>query len=145
MELISLPPPGRPPGHGGDRDQPGDVGARVGDEGLAAVDRPLAVGEDGGRAGAAGVAAGAGLGQTERTERLPAAEQRQPFLLLLLRAEPEHRHDHHLGTFGSVAVVPLGPGASPTREDVHMGPSDARRRLGQFARQLQVGRHSGGT
>ena len=82
-------------GAGGDGDDRGDVGARVGDERLGAVDDPLAGGlvEPGAGAGGAGVRAGVGLGQAERRERAAGDQVGQPALLLLLGAEAEDRVD----------------------------------------------------
>ena len=96
VEISVLP---GPPGAGGDRDQRGDRRARVGDERLLAVDHPLAAAvttvgplvEHRGGAGAAGVAAGVGLGQAEAPERAAGAEVGQPLLALRLGAEPEDR------------------------------------------------------
>ncbi len=79
-------------GDRGDGDQPGDVGAGVGDELLVAVDDPLPAAELGGGLGAAGVGAGFRLGQAEAGERLAGGQQRQPFLLLGLVAEAVDRH-----------------------------------------------------
>ena len=54
----------------------GDVGARVGDELLGAVDHPLAVVQRGARADVAGVRAGLGLGQAEGAELLAGQQSR---------------------------------------------------------------------
>ena len=81
------------PGAGGDGDQRGDVGARVGDERLGAVDHPLAVVEHGAGLGGAGVGAGLGLGQPEAGERPAGDEVGQPPLLLLVGAEGQDRVD----------------------------------------------------
>src|SRR5262249_37305049 len=61
-------------GHRGDHDHARDVGSRVGDELLGAVDDPLAVLERGAGARVAGVRAGLRLGQPERAEALAAAQ-----------------------------------------------------------------------
>src|SRR5205823_4470642 len=75
-----------------DGDEPGDVGARVRDEGLRAVDHPLVSVEN--RAGpwVTRVGAAARLGEAERGERLAGAQLRKPLLLLLRGAEPEDGH-----------------------------------------------------
>ena len=71
------------------RDHRRDRRARVGDEGLLAVEHPLVRGvvELGLRAGPAGVAAGVGLGQPEGPEGPAGAQIRQPALALGLGAE----------------------------------------------------------
>jgi hypothetical protein len=79
------------PGDRGDRRAAGDVGAAVGDEGLGPVDRPSAVAQLGARRVAAGVAAGAGLGQAEAPQHLAARERNEVLLLLLLGAEEKER------------------------------------------------------
>ena len=79
------------PGHGGDGDESGDVGAGVCDELLGTVDDPLAVAQLGPRPRVARVRAGLGLGQPERTELCAAAQDRHPFALLLLGSEQVDR------------------------------------------------------
>ena len=71
----------------GDRHARRDVGARVRDEDLRAVDDPAAVAQLGGRARCAGVGARARLGQAEGRELLTGREVGQPLLLLRLVAE----------------------------------------------------------
>ncbi len=63
-------------GDGGDRDAAGDVGPRVGDELLGAVDDPLAVLELGGGPHVAGIRAGLRLGQPEGGELLARCRAR---------------------------------------------------------------------
>ena len=79
-------------GQRGDRHAAGDLGARVGDELLRAVDHPLAALEAGGGPGVAGVRAGLRLGQPEGGEPLAAHSSRQPFALLLVRPPEVDRH-----------------------------------------------------
>jgi hypothetical protein len=79
-------------GAGGDRHAPRELGARVGDEHLRAVDDPGAVAELCGRAGRAGVGARVGLGQPERREPTTRREVGQPALPLLVGAEEGDRH-----------------------------------------------------
>src|SRR3712207_7322452 len=99
---LALLVAGRPVGHDeardlvvlgarGDRHDPGDVGSRVGDELLGAVDHPVAVVAPRARARVAGVRARLGLGQAERAEPLARAQLRQPLALLLLVAEDVDR------------------------------------------------------
>ena len=83
-----------------DRHALGDVGARVGDEHLRAVDPPLAVLELGVRPRAARVGAGLGLGQAEGREALARDELRQPLRLLRVRAEQIDRHRAERGVRG---------------------------------------------
>jgi hypothetical protein len=68
-----------------------DVGARVGDELLGAVDHPAVVVELGARADVARVGARLGLGQAEGAELLARAEVGHQALLLLLGAEQVDR------------------------------------------------------
>ena len=91
VEISFLRPP-TGSGDRGDGDQRRDVGARVGDELLVAVDDPLVTFEPGGGAGAAGVRARARLGETETGKCAAGGQVRQPLLLLLLGAEPVDRH-----------------------------------------------------
>ena len=91
-------------GAGGDDVRPGLPG--VGDEALAAVDHPLAaVGavvafEPGRRARAAGVRAGAGLGQPVRADDLAAGHRDEVAVLLLLRAGEVQRAAAQRGVGG---------------------------------------------
>src|SRR5699024_9787114 len=80
------------PGHGGGGNEPGDVGAGVRDEALAAVDRPGAVLQGGLGPGASGIGAGFGFGQAEGSQARGVGELGQPFLLLLFGAEAVDRH-----------------------------------------------------
>ena len=75
----------------GDADDAGDVGARVGDELLGAVDHPVAVVAARAGADVAGVRARLGLGQPERAELAPRGQVGHPLLLLLLGAEQVDR------------------------------------------------------
>src|SRR5918995_731511 len=104
---VAVPPPPPPPpppaGAGSDGDQRRDLGARVGDERLLAVDHPLAVArgvaasrrlaafEPSRGAGAGGAAAGEGPGQADPAERSAGAQVGQPLLALRLGAEPVDR------------------------------------------------------
>ena len=74
-----------------DADDAGDVGARVGDELLGAVDHPVAVVAARAGADVAGVRARLGLGQPEGAELAPRGQVRHPLLLLLLGAEQVDR------------------------------------------------------
>src|SRR5699024_11400957 len=75
------------PGDGGDGDERGDVGARVGDELLGPVDHPFVALAAGGGLGAAGVRAGAGFGEAEAGEPGARGEVREPRGLLLFVTE----------------------------------------------------------
>ena len=85
-------------GAGQQRDAERHVGAGVGDERLATVDQPAAVLLHGSGRDAAGVGAGVGLGQPERTEHPTLGERSQPTLALVVVAEQEQRHrpDRHV-------------------------------------------------
>ena len=74
-----------------DADDAGDVGARVGDELLGAVDHPVAVVAARAGADVAGVGARLGLGQPEGAELAPRGQVRHPLLLLLLGPEQVDR------------------------------------------------------
>ena len=76
-------------GAGGDRDQRGDGGARVGDEHLLAVDHPLVAVQLGPGAGGPGVGAGVRLGEPEGAQRPARHQVGEPLRLLLLGAEVE--------------------------------------------------------
>ena len=73
-------------GDGGDRDAAGDVGARVGDELLGAVDDPLVAVELGPGLGVAGIGSGFGFGQAEGGELLAGGQVGHPLVLLLVGA-----------------------------------------------------------
>ena len=131
-------------GDRGDRHAARDVGARVGDELLGAVHHPLAVLERGAGVGVAGVGAGLRLGQAEGGQLLPAAELRQPVVLLLVGAPEVDRHraergvgghrDRHRGVdprqlldrqrvgerVGAAAAVLLGEGDAHQPELAHL-------------------------
>ena len=72
-------------GAGGDREDLSDAG--VGDEALGAVEDEMVALVHGGRGGAAGVAAGAGLGEPEAAHDPPRREQRHILVPLLLGTE----------------------------------------------------------
>jgi hypothetical protein len=77
--------------HRGDRDVARQLGARVGDELLGAVDDPLAAVEARAGLDVAGVGAGLGLGQAERAELAAGAQVGEVPGLLLLAAEQVDR------------------------------------------------------
>ena len=81
------------PGHGGDSHELGDVGSRVGDELLVAVDYPLIAVLLRGGLGAARIGTGFRLGEAEARQAFARDELWQPLLLLLLGAEAVDGHD----------------------------------------------------
>lgn len=80
------------PGNRSDGDQRCDVGARVGDKLLGAVDDPLVTFETRRGAGAACVRSRSRLGETKTGERTARRQVGQPLLFLLLGTEPVDRH-----------------------------------------------------
>ena len=92
QDRRDLATPGSRAGDGGHGDQPGDVGAGVGDELLRAIDHPVPVVQARGGLCGTGIGTAAGLGQAEGTECGTTGQLRQPFPLLRLSAEPVDRH-----------------------------------------------------
>ena len=79
------------PGLGRDGDQRGDLGPRVGDERLGAVDHPLVAIEHGLGAGPSRIRTGIRFGQAECSQSASGCQVGEPLTLLLLGAEAVDR------------------------------------------------------